>query len=66
MLPASKESSSLSLQTIAYTLLSIIFFLLLFLLLTFILRWRRMKVLKKRAEAAVTMPRIHSETNLTG
>lgn len=67
MLQPSSKDSSLSLQTIAYTLLSIIFFLLLFLLLTFVLRWKRMKVRKKRAELTrVTMPRIHSETNLTG
>ena len=67
MLQPSSKDSSLSLQTIAYTLLSIIFFLLLFLLLTFVLRWKRMKVRKKRTELTrVTMPRIHSETNLTG
>ena len=69
LLPASKEST-LSLQTVAYTLLSIIFILLLFLLLTFVLRWKRMKVRKKRAEARVTMPRrlqsSSKETNLTG
>jgi hypothetical protein len=61
MTSTSQTTSSFTTQSILYTLLSIVFFILLLLVLTLVLRRKRIKALRRRAEASVTLPRMHPD-----
>ena len=57
VIEATDKTNEISVHSIVFTLVSVVLFLVLCLLLTCLLRHRRLRALKRRAEAAVTWPR---------